>query len=299
MTDNIIATGSPTDLATLKSEYRTILRSNTNEANLCSLGYCPAFVIIRCPSKPDGTRGEVVAEYIFSEAAAVVSYPRKGKLVIPGIASQPSVASTGVRIAWEWVKRNWDGLKEHLGVPYIDPFKMLRLRQEGDKAGIPYGRETAEEEDEEEGEAEEDDLDDMEVEEEEEVDDATAEEIRREFPYVDIILHLPPHVNSSYLQTSMIIAIVMMAWRKRVDLSGCIVMGTLDSAGRVAGYPKLGQDALQEFINWGVDKIVVATRDAEMLQAGAEEGGIDLDEQGITITGCDTMMHMVRAVFPN
>lgn len=152
------------------------------------------------------------------------------------------------------------------------------MRQNGPYAGLPYGTKTGEEEVKAGG--------------------SYAVFERRDFPHVDVILHVPPHVNATYLQPSMIIAIIMMAWRMQVKLASCSVVGTLDDEGRVVGYPELDRYYLAQVMDWGFRKVIVSPTDAESLKASAREMGVDLVEKGVTVIGCETMMDMVKAVFP-
>lgn len=254
-TDNQIEKKNPADLAKLKQEFLT----NTNESNVCSVGHCPALLMLLDNEPTSPRKGCRYYQPLFSEAGAVLSYPRKGKVIIPGLASQqPSHANTAVNGALAWVKRNLEEIKAYMGQPYIDLEELVIRLPTTSKTKTEEGR----------------------------------------GPDVDVILHVPPYANASYLQPSMIIAIVMVVWRKKVNFYDWSVVGHLDGEGRVFGYPQVDRYYLEEMRRLDFKTIVTSPRDADQLKAVAEEVGMDLEAEGLRIIGCAHMMDMIKTAFP-
>lgn len=192
-TDNRIAKHDPQQLAELKEKYLVKFRTNANDSNVCTVGYCPALVVLYDNDPTSPMKGRVYYEPVFSEAAAIVSYPRKGQVIIPGLASQqPSQVNIAVSGAMAWVKRNMEVIQDYLGQqPYIDVDELVRLHQTGPNAGKPIGGSVTE--------------DHAEGQEGEDGDEGhgqaskAREETKRteeDSPDVDLILHVPPYANA-------------------------------------------------------------------------------------------------------
>ena len=113
--------------------------------------------------------------------------------------------------------------------------------------------------------------------------------------HVDIILHVPPHFSASFLAPSMVIAIVLMLWR-RPYARGCSVVGSFDTYGRLTGYPCLSAPYIEEARRMNIRTLVLSRQNANSLKEAARVQKIDLRKMRLTIVGCKDMMEVVRVV---
>lgn len=146
--------------------------------------------------------------YIFGEAAAIPCLGRKGRLITLGLATQPSNAQTGVESAINFVKRNGQWIADQLSSgpnPYRYPPPYIDW-----EGHVRLNQQTG--------------------------------EVMTKDADVDIILHLPPHVNASYTAPSMVVAIICMLWRLPCHkIKTWSLMGTFDLDGRLYGCSKVNK----------------------------------------------------------
>lgn len=120
----------------------------------------------------------------------------------------------------------------------------------------------------------------------------------KEFPDMDIILHVPPSVDTAYLQLSMVLAIVIMMWRRPQCLRSWSVIGTFDSTdtwGRVIGTHGLDSGYVSKLQRVGYTHLLVAPTDVESIKKSCGKTGVDMEEGGFRVIGCETVMDVVRA----
>lgn len=217
--------------------------------NMCSFGMCDAVVVL-LERMEDGLQ-EIINEWMFAEAAAIPSFPRRGQIRIYGQASQPSNAQKAVDCALDFVKRHQEELEVIFGGrPYIDIFNLVRLSLRDDESrGEPMPHHAD----------------------------------------VDVILHLPLHVDAVNLAPAMVIAIIMMQWRLRCAPMGWSVVGKCDDEGTLHGYPTMEERYVDAAKRWEFKHLLLPRANAEHLLAVAQD-------LGDIVVACDNMLDMVRAI---
>lgn len=207
----------------------------------------------------DGLSGTLYNEWMFAEAAAIPSYPHKGQIIIPGIASPSSSANVAVRSALAYVKGHQRELRELFGgPPYIDINRLVRLSfkddNDPDNRYPPRGEPLT-------GHAD-----------------------------VDVILHVPPYVDVTFLAPAMVIAIVMMQWRLRSAPLQWSAVGSFDPEGNLYGYPFMDQTYVNACKNWGFKHMLLPKANAEQFLALAQ------GNDGMEVLGCNNVFDMVIAI---
>lgn len=225
-----------------KLAYIERLLSNRNQNSAYSIGYCPA----RICQTIKGTINTTMRSS-FSEALASPSYPRVGRVRYLGLPAQPCYGRTAATMAVDWVKANWQGLKDHFHeIPYIDVTKLLRYHTKGKNKGKPVGGTKKPVPEPMHGAAGDDDDDEDDQGEGEGEGALLPDNEDKAGPHVDIFIHIPPDGNSAYMMTSMVIAIVMMAWQLPVNLHEWSVVAEIGlEDGRLTGTASLTTATLQ------------------------------------------------------
>lgn len=194
----------------------------------------------------DGPLGKIKGHWMFAEAAAIPSHPRKGRILTPGLASESSNANRAIESALVYVRTNQKRFEDLFGgKPYIDIERLIRLDlNDGEHRGEPVS--------------------------------SNAD--------VDVILHIPPHINATFMAPAMVIALVMMQWRFE-----WAPVKWFDDDGTLYGYPILDDEYVTTSKRWGFKHLLLPKYNAEQVQEVATRVG------GIEVVGCDSMFEMVQA----
>lgn len=112
---------------------------------------------------------------------------------------------------------------------------------------------------------------------------------------VDIVLHVPPTYDATFLAPSMVLALIAVLWRLP-PLRGWSAAGGLDISGNIVDYPKLGYYYVKEAKAHGIHTMLVSEFNAETIIADMAKGDLTPEGEEVTIRGFKDMMAMVGYV---
>lgn len=229
---------------------------------VAAVGYFSAFLSVFRERgaeelRQTGTEGKYRASHrrTFAEVGAVPSWPRKGELVIKGIASQKTRGHGAVEEAIHFIKSNHAQLVEHLGAPYIDFSKRVRLVQSGANRG---------------------------------------KEMSGKWRDMDIVFCLPPDASLAYMTPSIILAAITMLWGLK-SVKDWSAVGQLNDEDLLIPYPSLGEVYLKLAKMWEYKVLLLANDNAKQLNDLLESrADLQEKYKDIKIVPCHTMWDMVK-----
>lgn len=106
----------------------------------------------------------------------------------------------------------------------------------------------------------------------------------------------PPLVDTAFLAPAMVLSIITMIWRLR-PLAGYCVVGNLHEDFTLYGYPYVTVDYLDDAISLKLKTLLLPKTNAEELIHAVAARGQTLEELGVRVIGCSTMMEVVCWAF--